>query len=308
MGTPLLVRVGQAQFAPVFGDYAANVARFGELASQALDERCDLLVLPETSLSGYFLEGAVLDVARTGEEVLADLAESFAQRCPSGSPLDVLVGFYELFEGNVFNAALYATLGAIGGPRARHIHRKMFLPTYGVFDEQRFVARGRSLRAFTTRFGPMAILICEDVWHSVTATILALRGARFIHAISSSPARGFGTDPPWNVRKWIDLLQVIAEEHAVFVTHTARVGFENGKGFGGGSAALTPDGAVVTQGPTIEEALLCTTFDMRDLQVARVRQPLVTDLEAVAADLALELGDAARHVRSSAVAGEEVED
>jgi len=291
------VRVAQAQISPVFGDYAANLVRFGELTAQAVDEGCELLILPETALSGYFLEGAVIEVARSTTDVLADLGASYRASCPAGPPLDVLVGFYELFESNVYNSALYATLDAAGEPTVLHVHRKVFLPTYGVFDEQRFVARGHRIGAFETRFGRTAILICEDVWHSMTAAIAALRGARFIHTVSSSPARGFTGDVPWNVRKWLELLQGIAEEHAVFVTHTARVGFENGKGFAGGSAAVAPDGRIMARGPSLGEALLCTTLNLDDLSVARANQPLGTDLAEAASDLASEFADAVRQAR-----------
>lgn len=291
------LRIAQAQISPVFGDYAANLARFGELAAQAVDEGCELLALPETALSGYFLEGAVIEVARPATTVLADLCASYRASCPASRPLDVLVGFYELYESNVYNSALYATLDAAGEPALLHVHRKVFLPTYGVFDEQRFVARGHRIGAFETRFGRAAILICEDVWHSVAAAIAALRGARFIHTISSSPARGFAGEVPWNVRKWWELLQGIAEEHAVFVTHTARVGFENGKGFAGGSAAVAPDGRIMARGPSLGEALLCTTLDLDDLSVARANQPLGTDLAEAAGDLATEFADAVREAR-----------
>ena len=69
----------------------------------------------------------------------------------------------------------------------------MFLPTYGVFDEERFVEAGRSVQAFDTRWGRAAILICEDAWHSFTPMLAALDGAQLIIVPSASPARGTGT-------------------------------------------------------------------------------------------------------------------
>ena len=103
-------------------------------------------------------------------------------------PIEVAVGFYEVFQNRFYNSSLYATLG---GPDAgvKHVHRKVFLPTYGVFDEERFVERGHQVRAFDTRFGRAAILICEDAWHSLTATIAALDGAQLLILPSASPAR-----------------------------------------------------------------------------------------------------------------------
>lgn len=101
--------------------------------------------------------------------------------------LDVVVGFYERDEGAYYNSAAYLELPH----RVVHVHRKVFLPTYGVFDEERYLARGRRVEAFRTRFGRAALLICEDFWHSITATIAALDGAEVIYVPSASPARGF---------------------------------------------------------------------------------------------------------------------
>src|SRR5213078_4750230 len=121
-------------------------------------------------------------------------------------PVDVAIGFYEIFQNHFYNSCLYASLGnaspghaSSGGaaPGIRQVHRKVFLPTYGVFDEERFVDRGREIRAFDTRWaggGRAAILICEDAWHSLSGTIAALQGAQLVIVPSASPARGTGMD------------------------------------------------------------------------------------------------------------------
>src|ERR1051326_5658447 len=177
---------------------------FEQLEAEAPET--DVLVLPETVLSGYFLEGGVREVARTREELFSDLQALYQQRVPrEGASLDICLGFYELGEGKYYNSALYATLtgphpqdperrgkrdeGREGTdrenptssphhlipsspshaiapsrhhaipPGVRHVHRKFFLPTYGVFDEKRFVSRGRTVNAFETRFGRVAVII-----------------------------------------------------------------------------------------------------------------------------------------------------
>ena len=60
---------------------------------------------------------------------------------------------------------MYVTLGAPATPVIYHVHRKVFLPTYGLFDEERFVERGHEIRAFDTPWGRAAMLVCEDAWH-----------------------------------------------------------------------------------------------------------------------------------------------
>src|SRR5205823_6656620 len=119
--------------------------------------------------------------------------------------LDVCLGFYELRDGKYYNSALYATLAASDDHPAfgiKHVHRKFFLPTYGVFDEKRFVSRGRAINAFRSRFGTVAVLICEDVWHSVSATLAALQGAQIVYIISASPGREFSGQHLGNVARW----------------------------------------------------------------------------------------------------------
>src|SRR5262245_9623435 len=178
---PPFVHLAIAQLAPRKGDYPANLNRLRELFAQldGLDPRPMVLALPESALSGYFLEGGVRDVAVTAGTLARDLDAAYRDTVTSTrrGPLDVTLGFYEIWNHKLYNSAMYVTLGD-GDPRIRHVHRKMFLPTYGLFDEERFVERGRELSAFDTSWGRAAILVCEDAWHSLTATIAALDGAQ----------------------------------------------------------------------------------------------------------------------------------
>jgi NAD+ synthetase len=169
----------------------------------------------------------------------------------------------------------------------RHVHRKVFLPTYGVFDEERFVDRGQEgVRAFDTSWGGRAaILICEDAWHSLAATVAALEGAQLLIVPSASPARGSGMDEdgsrlPASVIRWERIVRGIAEEHGVFVALANLVGFEGGKGFPGASAVIDPMGNVAVRGPLFEEALLTAELDLDSLTDARSDSPLLADLRS----------------------------
>jgi NAD+ synthetase len=188
-----------------------------------------------------------------------------------------------VFQNHFYNSCLYASLGN-ASPRILHVHRKVFLPTYGVFDEERFVDRGRDIQAFDTRFGRVAILICEDAWHSITGTIAALQGAQLVIVPSASPARGTGMDEegtrlPASVVRWERILKGIADEHGVWVAFASLVGFEGGKGFPGGSVIVSPGGEIVLRGPLFEEAVLTYDVDFEELTRARAEAPLLADLE-----------------------------
>jgi predicted amidohydrolase len=304
------IHVAVGQIKPKKGDYAANLARVGHLFAQLEDEApdTDVLVLPETVLSGYFLEGGVRDVARTREQLFADLLDLYRERVTrAGAALDVCLGFYELGDGKYYNSGIYATLTtAAGAPPAEgvaqsvpqagihHVHRKFFLPTYGVFDEKRFVSRGRTVRAFDTRFGRAAVIICEDAWHSITATLAALKGAQTIFVISASPGREFSGQHLGNVTRWGVLLPGIADEHNVWVVYAGLVGFEGGKGFTGSSRVIDPWGNCLVQASALDECLLRATIDLEDVATARAVSPLLADLESALGDITMELDQIAR--------------
>src|SRR5438093_888240 len=232
------IRLALSQFRPTKGEYAENVTRIGSVIAQSaeLDPKPELVVFPETATSGYFVEGGVKELAVTAGTLARDLAAAY-----QGPTIDVVVGFYERFQNHIYNSALYVTLDTKKKPAVRHVHRKVFLPTYGVFDEERFVDRGQDgVRSFETGWGgTAAILICEDAWHSLAATVAALEGAQLIIVPSASPARGLDeeracegeTALPESVVRWERIVRGIAEEHGVFVALANLVGFEGGKGF-----------------------------------------------------------------------------
>ena len=280
------IRLAISQFRPAKGEYSDNVARIGAVVTQAvqLDRKPDLVVFPETATSGYFVEGGVKELAVTAGTLARDLAAAY-----EGPAVDVAIGFYERFQNHIYNSALYVTLNKKKA-EVRHVHRKVFLPTYGIFDEERFVDRGQDgVRAFETGWGgKAAILICEDAWHSLAGTVAALEGAQLVIVPSASPARGLGQADdacedqalPASVLRWERIVRGIAEEHGVFVALANLVGFEGGKGFPGASAVIDPNGRVIARGPLFEEALLTADVDLDSLTTARSDSPLLADLQS----------------------------
>ncbi|GAC1299924.1 MAG: carbon-nitrogen hydrolase [Vulcanimicrobiaceae bacterium] len=303
------MKLAIVQNKPRKGDVAANFAELGAIFAQlaAEPEPYDLIVFPEAALTGYFLEGAVYELAFETEDLAARIAEVW-RKTPGAAraPIDIALGFYENASGTYYNAALYLH---VDGDRHRieHVHRKMFLPTYGVFDEERFLSRGRRLQAFETRFGRMALLICEDAWHAIMPTLAAIKGARTLIVPSASPGRGLaGAGELESVRHWRNVLASYAVEHGVFVLYAGLAGFEGGKGMTGSSMAIDPFGETLAALPALGAHVLRAELDYSDIEVARARLPLLGDLAAVMPDLLYDVelfpNDAFRNARLLEVA------
>jgi predicted amidohydrolase len=263
--------VAVVQWKPRKGDVAANLATLEATFAQLLagpGGAPRLVVLPEASMTGYFLEGGVYELALSAPAFAAKL--DAAWRAAGGNaPLDICAGFYENDHGSYHNSALYATIGG-DGPHVVHVHRKMFLPTYGVFDEERFLARGRRLETFPSAFGPAAILICEDAWHAIMPTIAALKGARLIIVPSASPGRGLGGRGRLeNVERWRETLTLTASEHGVYMLYAGLTGFEGGKGMSGASCIVSPHGEVLATLDELSAAMLRATLDPAEVDLAR---------------------------------------
>ena len=278
-----MLRLAIAQIRPQKGAYEQNLCRIGALFREVggWPDPPELVIAPETALTGYFLEGGVRELAVSADQLFDDLSRQHEEA--GISPLDIALGFYEVHSNRLYNSGLYATLG---GSEAgiRHIHRKIFLPTYGVFDEERFVEAGRSVKAFDTSWGRAAILICEDAWHSFTPMLAALDGAQVIIVPSASPARGVITSDdtagrPLSLARWSRLAQDIAGEHGVYVALAQLVGFEGGKAFPGGSILAGPRGDLLAQAPVFQEAIIPAVLDFEEITRARTDLPLLADLE-----------------------------
>ena len=270
------VVVALAQIAPRLGDLEVNLARHIELIEQAASRGAALVVFPELSLTGYFLKDLVPEVAlREHSALLKQLAEA-------SRDIDVVVGcVLESDDARFYNASLY-----ISGGRIHHVHRKVYLPTYGLFDEARYFAPGERIRAFEA---PLAaanpprpwhsgILVCEDMWHITAAALLAREGVDLFICPSSSPGRGvlrghaLGT-----ARSYDAMTRTYAQLLTSFLLYCNRVGFEDGVGFWGGSRALGPDGSLLGDIAGVDECLQIHRLDLAAVRRARIANPLLRD-------------------------------
>ncbi len=273
--------VALAQVSPKLGTLPDKLELHLRYIDQARAAGASLIVFPELSLTGYILQDLVPDIAID----LSSLSSSSAREGPTKRhPLQPLLdschdvacifGFVEVSgRFNYYNAAAYLAQGQI-----KHVHRKLYLPTYGMFDEMRFFAMGENLRTFETPFGEMGILICEDLWHPSTIYLHAQDGARVVVTISSSPGRGVRGEAIFSSsRGWENLLKTSAQFYTIYNVYVNRVGFEDGAHFPGGSMVVSPAGKVVAQAKYLEEDFVICEIDLEEVRRARLFAPVLRD-------------------------------
>jgi len=256
-----------AQIKPKLGCVADNLALIEERIQLATESGTQLIVFPELALTGYFLKDLVPEVARR-----LDSAE-IRRLVELSRGISIAIGFVEVTDDyRFFNSALYLEDGAI-----RHLHRKVYLPTYGLFDEQRYLARGERFRAFDTRFGRVGMLVCEDMWHLSASYILAMDGATTLICLSSSPGRGIEGDSLGSASAWQQLTSTTALFLNCRVLYCNRVGFEDGVNFWGGSEYVAPSGESLARGRLLEEDSVAALIDEGALRRERIFSPMLRD-------------------------------
>lgn len=263
-------KLALAQINTVLGDVQANLQKHLDWIDQAIAQETDLLIFPELSMTGYLLQDLVPQVAlrpNSQDPVFSKLLEA-------SQKLDLVVGFVQEDERNrFFIASAYLSKGQV-----LHIHQKIYLPTYGLFDEGRFFAWGDSVRAFDTRFGRFGMLVCEDFWHASVPYLLWQDGADVLIFCSASPGRGLSNEPLVDSARWVDHInRAYASLFTTFVAHTNRVGYEDGLHFWGGAMVYDPNGNVIARAPQCAETLLYCEIDLNQLHRTRTRLPLLRD-------------------------------
>lgn len=264
------VKLGMAQVYPKLGDVRANLAMHLDYIDRAAKEGVDILVFPEMAMTGYMVQDLVPEVAlRTdGSDPI------FNELLKASDKLDVVVGFVHEDARNRF----YIANAYLSGGEVLHIHHKIYLPTYAMFDDSRYFAAGDHVRAFDTKFGRVGMLICEDFWHVSPLYLLWMDGADLFILNSASPGRGVSSGDRLSSTRWVELVnQAYGSMFTSYVMHCSRVGYEDGIVFWGGSSVVDPEGEFMTHGLYFDEALITQEVDLNQLHRTRARLPLLRD-------------------------------
>ena len=263
---PKAYKIGIAQFAPALGDSAANAKRLLGFVARAKKKKLNLLVTPELALNGYLLEELA------AESSLNSRSASTKKLATSARGICLVAGAaWEDNTHRISNAALVFEKGKLQGKQ-----EKLYLPSYGMFDEARYFRAGEELKLFDLGPFKAALLLCEDAWHASLAVQAVQRGAQLLVVLAASPARGFqpGEGEPSIRRTWDRVLGAAAETLGCYVVFANRVGLEDGIGFWGGSTVISPEGQTIAHAPLYDEMLLEVELDPGAVRRARRAAPI----------------------------------
>jgi len=264
----LSIRIAIAQCAPALGAVQRNLDMHDKWIARARAAGARLVIFPELSLTGYYLKDLAADVACAVDD------PQLSRIAAASRDIDISAGFVERSA----DAKLHIAQGHWSGGKLVHVHRKVYLPTYGIFDDGRYFGPGDRFETYRWAGGTTGVAICEDLWHVSTPYLYAAAGATIVLAPSASPGRGVAEGGDLGTAESCRLMdRFYASYLTVYVVYVNRVGHEDGIAFWGGSEIVAPDGTVAARAPEFDEELLIGEIDPELVARERARNPLLRD-------------------------------
>lgn len=254
------MKVRGIQFSPALGDLEKNAAVHMEHINRAIKDRVDLIIFPELSITGYHLKDLLYDVTLTPDHKLIQEFKTIS------SKIDILVGApLEEIPGIIYNCALYFSKGEL-----LHIHRKVQLPNFGMFEEQMLFKAGNEFRTFKVGGFTAGIIICREILFPINAYLYYLQNVDFLIGISNSPHRGIAKEGMSSLKLWERLGEVYAVNYHQNYVFVNRSGFEDGMGFGGGSFYAAPGQGIVKKAEYFEDDIIDFEISLEAVRRARI--------------------------------------
>ena len=266
------LRVALAQMNSVVGDLNGNVQRILQFMDQARAVDADVVAFPEMAVTGYPAEDLLFRNA-----FLRDNLDAVYKAVDETHGLVAVIGYAHPIGGRVYNAAAIGTQGRLAG-----MYRKHHLPTYGVFDEDRYFYSGSSFPIFEIGGACVGVNICEDIWFSDGPTAhQSNAGAEVIINISASPYHMY------KQREREDIVRNAAKDNNVHVAYVNTVGGQDELVFDGASVVFDPSGNLVARAREFDEDLLVV-----DIHLPQERPPSPIDLQDSSASSIIHVSNA----------------
>ena len=263
------MRIALAQISPYLGDVEKNFRLHLKSIEKAKKKNADLIIFPELSLTGYTLKDLVENVALNHEK-----DRFFGQLKTLSKEISIVLGFVEEKERGLFyNSGAFLSRGKI-----LHVHRKVFLPTYGMFEEGKYFGQGKNFNTFTTPYGNTGMMICYDFLHYSASYCLFAGGTEIIIVISAAPGRGISDKEFYTTSHMWELMgKTISRFSSAFLVYCNRTGFEDGKSFAGGSFIYNPAGELIAKASYVDEDFLIKEINLDEIRTIRKKWPYKRD-------------------------------
>ena len=277
-----------AQIDCTLANFDKNLAQHCTLIEEAIREGADAIAFPELSLTGYNVQDAAQDIAMHIEDA------RFAPLRELSRKISIICGGIELSNDyGVYNSAFMFEDG-IG----QSVHRKIYLPTYGMFEELRYFSACQQIKAVTSkRLGRIGVAICEDFWHVSVPYLLAHQGAKLLFVLMSSPLRmSPGIGNPAIITQWQTIASTYSFLFSSYVACINRVGNEDSFTYWGNSSVTGPDGTILCAAPLFKPSVKDSLIDVSEVKRARLHSShfLDEDLRLISAELSEIIGQGRR--------------
>jgi NAD+ synthase (glutamine-hydrolysing) len=270
------LRVGLAQINPTVGDLSGNSKLIVDWVGRARDQGADIVLFPELAIPGYPPEDLVLKPA-----FVRDNLKALDQVVAATKGISAVVGFVDE-DGDIFNAAAFMHDGEL-----KAVYHKVFLPNYGVFDEQRYFTPGHRCPIFEMAGVRIGVSVCEDCWYPAGPMAWqALHGAELMLNINGSPYHE-GKRVPREA-----MIAGRARDYGSFIAWVNTVGGQDELVFDGNSAIFGPDGKVLARASSFQEELLICDLNLGSVPFHRPHESIRREAEG-AERLELEVTDVA---------------
>jgi len=248
-----VIRIALAQINSTVGDLSGNTAKICSYIDKAKDLDVDLIAFPELAITGYPPEDLVFK-----NEFVQENMKCSSEVSHNTQGITAIFGFVEL-DNKLYNSAAVASEGKLKGT-----HKKIFLPNYGVFDEERYFESGNTCPVFTINGTKVGVNVCEDIWYPLGPTsVQRAAGAELIININGSP---------FHAGKRQDRESMLIERasaHGLFIAYVNQVGGQDELVFDGSSVVIDPEGKIISRGEPFEEDLVICDIDTTPLRQAR---------------------------------------
>jgi len=249
------LRIGLAQVNTTVGDFTGNLKKILEVMEQAKSMSVDLLTFPELAVCGYPPEDLLFK-----PQFIKENHRSLEEIINHSSGMTVVTGFVDSGK-DLFNAAAVVHDGKLAG-----VYHKIFLPNYGVFDENRYFRAGKEIPVYIINGVGVGINICEDIWYEAgPATVQALSGAEVIVNISSSPY--YAGKSAFRER----MLGTRASDNVAIVAYNNMFGGQDELVFDGNSLVFNEKGELIARGRQFKEDLVVADLDIESVFRTRLQ-------------------------------------